>query len=154
METVNQEIVESTTEKTFTQAEVDTIIGERLQRERNKYADYNALKEKADMYDQYTEANKTELQKANEKAEALQKELDGLKQEAAIRGIRESVSKETGVPISLLTATTEEDCKTQAEAIKAFAKPSYPSVKDAGEPTGTRSQSAAQQFADWFNSNY
>ena len=33
-------------QKTFTQAEMDAIIGDRLARERQKYADYDSLKEK------------------------------------------------------------------------------------------------------------
>lgn len=152
METVNQEVVE---EKTFTQAEVDAIIGDRLQRERSKYADYTQLKEKADLYDQYTEQSKTELQKANDKAEALEKELNGLKQAETIRTVREKVSQETGVPAALLTAETEDDCKAQAEAIKAYAQPKgYPYVQDGGEPQGRQKASAAQQFAEWFNQSY
>ena len=39
-------------EKTFTQSELDQIIGERLRREREKYADYDELKGKAEKYDQ------------------------------------------------------------------------------------------------------
>lgn len=155
METVNQgqntQQSQEPENKTFTQAEVDAIIGDRLQRERSKYADYSQLKEKADLYDQYTEASKSELQKANEKAAALQKELDGLKKAEAVRNIREKISKETGVPSTLLTGDTEESCKAQAEAIKAYAKPAgYPSVPDGGEPQGQRTHSTAQQFADWF----
>lgn len=157
METVNQEQtnMQEQETKTFTQAEVDAIIGDRLQRERSKYADYSQLKEKADLYDQAQEANKTELQKANERAEALQKELTGLKQAEMIRATREKVSQETGVPIHLLTAGTEEECKAQADAIKAYAQPSaYPQVPDGGEPQGRQKTSTAQQFADWFNKSF
>lgn len=38
---------EKQTEQTFTQADVDRIVKERVQRERAKYADYGELKEKA-----------------------------------------------------------------------------------------------------------
>lgn len=156
METVNQEnnATPEAPERTFTQTELDNIINERLQRERSKFADYKALKEKADSYDQYVEANKSELQKANEKAAALQKELDELKQAAAVKAIREKVSKDTGVPTDLLTGSTEEECKTQADAIKAFAKPTYPNVRDAGELSGQQKSSTDQQFADWFNNSF
>ena len=48
-ETVNQETQSVTTEqKTFTQEEVNSIIAERLGRDRQKYADYDSLKEKAE----------------------------------------------------------------------------------------------------------
>lgn len=151
METVTQGTQEP---KTFTQEEVDTIIGERLMRERNKYADYGDLKEKAELYDKYVEENKTELQKANEKAQTLEKELGELKQAAAVRDIRERVSAETGVPVKLLTASSDEECRAQAEAIKAFAKPAYPNVRDGGEPIGQQKTTTASQFADWFNSQF
>ena len=111
-------------------------------------------KEKAEKYDQYTEANKTELQKATDRADALEHELNTLKQANAVRGIREKISLESGVPASLLTADTEDACREQANAIKAFAKPAYPNVHDGGEPTGTQRKSTAQQFSDWFSNNY
>lgn len=53
-------------DKTFTQAEMDSIIEGRLARERQKYADYDDLKEKASKYDEYQAQNKTELQKEKE----------------------------------------------------------------------------------------
>ena len=156
METVNQENngTPEAQDRTFTQTELDNIINERLQRERSKYADYNSLKEKAAAYDQHVEASKSELQKAQDKAASLQKELDGLRQAAAIKEIREKVSKDTGVPTDLLTGSTEEECKTQAAAIQAYAKPTYPNVRDAGEPSGQQKTSTDQQFADWFNNSF
>ena len=48
---LNQEGNKMAEEKTFTQAEMDSIIEGRLAREREKYADYDSLKEKAGKYD-------------------------------------------------------------------------------------------------------
>ena len=115
---------------TFTQAEMNAIIEGRLAREWEKYSDYDSLKEKAGKFDEIQEANKTEIQKANEKAEALAKELESLKASNTIKAAREKVAKETEVPVELLTGNDEESCKAQAEAILKFAKPkSYPSTK-------------------------
>lgn len=117
-------------EKTFTQAEMDSIIEGRLAREHEKYADYDSLKEKAGKYDEMQEQSKSELQKANEKANALQKELDQMKKDDTARQVKEKVAKDTGVPVELLTGDNEEACKKQAEAILKFAKPkSYPGTK-------------------------
>ena len=52
--------------KTFTQEEVNSIIGERLARQAEKYSDYDELKNKAAEYDKAQEASKTELQKTQE----------------------------------------------------------------------------------------
>lgn len=119
------------TEKTFTQAEIDAIIEGRLAREKQKYADYESLKEKAGKYDEFQQQNKSELQKATEKANALQAELDKLKKEDTVRQVREKVSKELSVPTELLSGDDEESCKKQAEAILKFAKPkSYPGTNE------------------------
>ena len=153
-ETVNQD--QQTNEqqqeqKVFTQEELNAIVSDRVKREREKHADYAALKEKADKLDQLEEASKSEIQKMTEKAERLQKELDQIKQAEVIREMRSKVAKETGIPENLLTGSTEEECKEQAEAIKAFAKPTYPTIRDGGEVAGTSGASTAQQFAEWFN---
>lgn len=108
-------------EKTFTQADVDRIVGERLYDAKKKYGDYDELKAKAAQFDEFQEKNKTELEKANEKAEKLQKELEGLKKQGEIAEIRAKVSKDTGVPAECLSGNDEESCKAQATAILAFA---------------------------------
>lgn len=137
--------------RTFTQDELNAIVGKRLAEEKSKYSDYEDLKAKASKLDELEEANKTELQKATERANALESELKAMKSAEEVRLMRENVAKETGIPTNLLTGTTEEECKSQAEAIKAYATPSgYPKVKDGGEPhkpTGT----AQQQFADFMS---
>ncbi len=136
--------------KTFTQAEMDTIIAERLNREREKYKDFDALKEKAAKLDEMEAKNKSDLEKANDKATKLEKELESMKKADSIRAIREKVAKEKGIPANLLNADTEEACTAQADAILEFkGTGSYPSVQDGGEAHGDQKSSTAQQFADW-----
>lgn len=155
-ETVNQETTQSSaageqqTERTFTQAEVNNIVADRLSRERTKYADYDDLKAKAAQFDAAQESGKTELQKANEKAAKLQQQLDALNSANTLREVRAKVSAATGVPADLLSGDTEEACTAQAQAILKFAKPGYPSVRDGGDPHHTPTGSTSEQFADWF----
>lgn len=139
-------------EKTFTQEQVNAIVGDRVKQERSKYLDYESLKEKAAKFDAAEKANKTELQKATEKVDALQKELDALKAEGAVRQIREEVATANGVPASLLSGTTKEDCEAQAKALLEFAgKSGYPQVKDGGTPKNVPSgKETRDQFAEWF----
>lgn len=155
METVNQDTQQVQEEsRTFTQEELDRIVGERLQRERAKYADFEALKEKASKFDQIEEQSKSELQKVTERADALQKELDGMKKADAIRLVRESVAQETGVPVNLLHGETKEECEEMAKAILSYAKPSgYPQVRDGGEVRNTTGGSTREKFKEWFDSN-
>lgn len=154
-ETVNQEnngtAAAPQAERTFTQSEMNAIIQDRLTRERSKYADYDALKAKADQFDAAAEASKSDLQKATERADALQKQVDALTKANSIRELRGRVSAETGVPAELLNGETEEACKAQAQAILKFAKPSgYPTVKDGGDPAKKTTGSTSEQFAAWF----
>lgn len=146
-ETVKQE---PATEKTFTQDEVNGIISERLKRVESKYEDYEALKEKAARLDKIEEENKTELERATERAVALQGELDTIKKENELRAIREKVANETGVPAHLITGTTEEECTEIAKAISEYARPSgYPNVRDGGEVHQVTKRATRDQFAEW-----
>lgn len=148
-ETTGQE-AQHTEERTFTQAELNAIVQERVRDLTAKYENYEELKEKAQKYDTIEEEAKTELQKATERADALQKELDSMKKADSLRAIRAEVAKETGVPESLLTAETREACVEQAKAIMSFAKPNaYPVVKDGGEVSPGSTGSTREQFADW-----
>lgn len=101
-------------ERTFTQAELNAIVADRLTRERAKYADYDKLKDKAG------------------KADALQQQLDTLEADTARRAMKKKVADATGVPEALLTGDTEESCTEQAHEIMQFAAPSYPAIPDGG----------------------
>ena len=137
---------QQTEERTFTQAELNAIVQKRLGEEKAKYENFEELKEKALKFDKIEEESKTELQKATERADSLQKELDAIKTANEERALRERIAQETGVPASLLRGSSEEDLKAQAEAIMGFVKASgsaYPSVRDGGEakaPTLTKEQ--------------
>ena len=133
-------------ERTFTQAELNAIVAGRVKEERAKFENYEELKEKAQKLDKIEEENKTELQRATDRANALQAEIDAYKTAEEERKLREKISSETGVPANLLKGNSEEDLRTQAQAILTFAKsdPKYPEVKkDGGEvhkPTITKAE--------------
>lgn len=74
--------------KTFSQADLDRIVETRLARERQKYEGFDDLKKKAEEYDKLEEAQKTELQKAQDratKAEADAKAASDRAKETALR---------------------------------------------------------------------
>ncbi len=154
MGTDNQNSQENVTPepKTFTQEEVNSFLAKDRKQMAEKYADYEALKEKASRLDEIEAANKSELEKATEKATRLESELKAIKEAEAIRGIREEVAKNTGIPAHLLTGNTKEECEAQATAIADFAKPApYPSIKDGGEINNVGKPTTRQQFAEWTN---
>lgn len=147
-------------EKTFTQAELDSIIAERLTRDRAKYADYEALKEKAKKFDEYEEANKSELEKATERAKSLEAELNSIKKENELREMRTRVAKESNLPdnyFEFLTGTDEDTCKMQAKKLVDGYKENnngYPPIKDGGEVSKINGTATRDEFADWFNKNF
>lgn len=144
--------------RTFTQEELNAIVGKRLAEEKGKYADYEELKKKAAAFDEAEEAQKSELQKATERADQLQTQLDKMLKADEIRKVREKVAAETGVPAGLLSGEDEDTCKSQAEGILSFAttaKPSaYPVIKDGGEVKHTASATPEEQFKEWFEAAY
>ena len=139
-------------ERTFTQAQVDAIVAERLGREKAKFADYDTIKAKADKYDAAEEANKTELQKAVDKAAKLQKQLDDIKRSQEQTALRAKVAADMKLPAGLtefLTAADEDGCKAQAQKLLDQIKPgSYPEVPDGGEPAPP---AATGKDAAWLN---
>ena len=152
---LNQEVItqnaegEQTEQKTFTQEDVNRIVAKRVE----KYSDYAELKEKAAKYDEQVEASKSDLQKATERADSLQAELDAIKSANELRSMREEVAKAKGVPAELLTGTNAEECEAQADALVKWAKPSgYPKVPDGGDPIGHAKKTTREQFKEWLDS--
>jgi len=129
-------------EKTFTQSEMDAIIGERLGRLKAKYADYDELKTKAAAYDEAAEASKSELQKAVEERDKLKAKLDKLEADAKRAEQVAKAAAEHGVDAELLSRMSgdvEENAKFLKEQMASV--PKYGSVPDGGEqqpPTITR----------------
>lgn len=145
-----------TAPRVFTQAEVDAIVGDRLSRERAKYADYDAIRAKAEQFDAAEAANQTELQRAQNSANQYKAELDAMKKANAARDARDKVAAEKKVPANLLTGETEEDCRAQADAILAFAQPQqpqgYPVLPDGGEVQNGPTTNTRDKFALWAQS--
>lgn len=140
-------------DKTFTQAEMDAIIGDRLKRERQKYADYDELKTKAAAYDEAEEAAKSELQKAVEERDALKARIDKLEADKAHADAVAKAASEHGVDAELLARMTG-DVEENAVFLKAqmAAQPKYGHVPDFGEaPAPGAKKGTAELFADAVN---
>jgi len=90
----------SSNKTSFNQADIDAIVAERLAREKAKYADYEDLRKKAKKLDEIEEANKTELEKAQEAAKLAQEERDAMLQQAndiKIKAKFETIASKLGV---------------------------------------------------------
>lgn len=108
-----------------TQEEFDARIGARLQREREKYADYEELKTKvtqmADYDDLKAKASKyeaditsltTQLETANTKIKGYES-----------HSVKQRIAREVGIPLEMadrLTGDDEEAIRKDAETLKPF----------------------------------
>lgn len=105
-------------DKMLSQADVDRIVKERLARERQKYADYDDLKAKAEAAD----SSKTDLEKLTEQIESLKAENESNKTKA----LRSEIASAKGVPAALLTGSTQDELEAQADALLKFAEDRAP----------------------------
>jgi hypothetical protein len=94
-------------EKTFTQAELDAKISERLKRERAKFADYDDLKAKA-----------KGSQTAEQQLAELQQQLAETQRETLKRRVQASFGISDDDADLFLTGTDEETLKRQAKRLK------------------------------------
>lgn len=151
---------------TFTQADVDRILKERLARATP--ADYEDLKAKAAKFDQLEESQKTELQKAQDKATAAETKAAETIANANARLMRAEITMEAakqGADADLLIAylagkddiSVDKDGNVTgvADAVKKALK-DKPALKLAtesrssggGEFGGTDGKTVAQQIAE------
>lgn len=64
------------------QEDLNKVISERITRERAKFSDYKDVKAKAAQYEQLEESQKSEIQRATDKATAAERERDEARSEA------------------------------------------------------------------------
>lgn len=131
------------------QDDFDHKIGERLARERERFADYDDLKAKAEKLKQLEDASKTESQRTNEQLAALQKRVEESEKRAAAAdqaALRASIASAKGVPENLLPKEgTREQLEAKAEELKAWAKQNGAGGLGAGAgPTGGSGESGGK----------
>lgn len=102
------------------QADLDRIIADRVSRERAKFADYADLKTKATEFDKLAESQKTELQKALDRATAAEQKAAELESRDQRAKWAADIVKDSKVPASALRGATEDELKAHFEELKAL----------------------------------
>lgn len=100
------------------QDEFDRMVASRLDRERSKFADYDDIKAKAEKFDAAEEANKTEIQKATDRAAAAEQRA----LEAERQSLKSSIAAETGVPVEVLHGDDEASIRAAAQKVLDWSK--------------------------------
>lgn len=132
-ESVKSESEQSEWKPPATQQQLDRIIRDRLNREREKYADYAEAKKKAEEFDKLQEASRTDLEKAQARAQELEEKATKAEQKAMQMAIRSAVINEASKQKALSpeavyklidsnTLTVEDDgtVKGVSEAVTAL----------------------------------
>ena len=106
------------------QDDFDKAIQTRIARERAKIpTDYDELKAQAAKYADWEESQKTESQKANDRAEVAEKraaELETRTTRAEVAEAKSDPAKGIIIPASMLTGSTQEELEASADALIAF----------------------------------
>lgn len=121
-QTEQQQEQPSDFEPITTQEGLDRIIQKRIARERSKYADYEALQEKAAKFDASVEESKTELQKAVERAEQAEAAIAAQQLEVD----RLQVIAEFNLPADLhdlVSGADADEMRERAEKLASYMKP-------------------------------
>jgi len=146
--------VEPTEAKTFTQDQVNAFMAEEKRKTQAGFADYDAIKAKAAEFDKVAEANKTELQKERDRADAAEKLVGGFQQEKQVIAWAEDAVKGSTIPASVLRGSTEDEIKAHFEQLKAIAAPApvttrrtaVPAGKSDKDEGGSRAVAALRQY--------
>jgi len=99
------------------------------------------------------EASKTEAQKQAERLSALESENAALKQAEQIRGWKDQVSKDTGLPATVLAGSSLEEITAHAESLKSLIPAEQPKKGALGPyvpPEGNSPKGSAGSTADAF----
>ncbi len=98
------------------QGELDKVIGQRIARERAKFADYDELKSAADELAKIRDGEKTELQKLSEQLQEQTVRAERAERESLLA----SVAAAKNVPAASLTGSTREELEASADQLIAW----------------------------------
>lgn len=115
--------------KTFTQAELDQIVADRLTRERRKFGDYDDLKKRAAKLAEIEDAQKSEVEKLNDQLASTQVEL----QEFRVAETRRKAATEAGLDPEMaeyITSADPDEALAQAKKLADRLKPPEPKTAD------------------------
>ena len=156
----------TTPEKTFTQAELDNLIKDRLERERKKYSDYADLKKAKDELDGLKAAKLSDEEKAASRLKALEdkiaakdkelsdrvtRDLKRAKIEQAIADGKMKLPKGRTIEslVKRMIGTSEEEIDEDLSDLMGLFPPEEPSKSIGGgsQQTATKPPDVASQLA-------
>lgn len=126
-------------DKTFTQDELNRIVGERLAKERGKFEGFDDFKHKADEFDKLQQEQLSEVEKLKGQLEAEQKKTESLNQKL----------QEQTVSIAIRDAAQAEGFKYPSAIVRLIDSGSL-QFEDDGSPKSDSVKQALKQVSDEF----
>lgn len=127
-----------------TQADLDKMIQERIERAKKPFADYDQQKADAEKWRQAEKEKLPAEQRTAQEIEELRRENESLKSAQ----LRSDVATAKGVPAQLISGSTKEELETAADTLLAFRGPVAGSPLVNNENAGT-SGSGKTNTTDW-----
>ncbi len=130
------------------QADLDRIIGERLARERSRYADYDELRERATQFDALVEASKSDQERLEEAAAKAATQANTLEAE----NLRLKVAIAKGLPpelIGRLQGSTQKELESDADTLLDLVNPPTHDQPDLRAAAGQRPITQEVTPDDW-----
>lgn len=142
--------IEGSEQKTFTQDEVNRLVGKARKEASHKNENYEMYKQAYEELEQIKESNKSELQKAQDRAAKLETQLKNLKHNEEVQVWKREIASAAGVPADVLRGNTREEIEAHAQALQAaFEKPSAPVVgSDGNFNNAQKAKTKSQLFAE------
>lgn len=115
-ETTNPEPQEEAFKAPQSQDELNAIIESRLARERNKFSDYDDLKQQVSTFTEKEQEAAQALSEATGRLTEYETKINDLQHSLLVR----DVSMEKSVPVHLLSGSTKEELEASADALLEF----------------------------------
>lgn len=137
-------------ERTFTQEEVNKLVGKARKNASHKNENYEMYKQAYEELEQIKESNKSELQKAQDRASKLETQLKTLKHNEEVQAWKREVAGATGVPADVLRGNSKEEIEQHAQELQtAFSTPTAPVIGSDGKFSNSqKGKSKAELFAE------
>lgn len=141
--------------RTFSQEEVDRLVGKARIKERSKYEGFDAFKAKADQYDAFKAEKEQEIEELKAQLAEVRESEAAMSAQMARASAVSKVSAETGIPASAienLRGDTYEELSEMAASLRSSI-PMYPTTGDTGKQGGGANDPSAE-FAKFMKEHF
>ena len=141
------------------QEELDRIIQDRLQRERDKYSDYDMLKQSNQDYEKQIGSLQAQIEESSQTIKSHDEVVAELNSKIAgyeTNSLKTKIALKHGLPLDLvdrLAGNDEESINSDAEKLAGFVrqKQSVPPLKNTEPPLGDEKDSAYKNLLKGLN---